>query len=44
MTARAAYVRWLASQSGVATIGGSMDLYLDQLRAEHALAPDPEFW
>jgi hypothetical protein len=38
------YVRWLASHSGVATIGGSMDLYLDEPQAEHALAPDPEFW
>jgi hypothetical protein len=38
------YVRWLASHSGMATIEGSMDLYLDELRAEHAPAPDPEFW
>jgi hypothetical protein len=38
------YVRWLASRSGAATIEGSMDLYLGELRAGHALAPDPEFW
>jgi hypothetical protein len=55
MTARVAYelitgptalrcVRWLASHPGVATIEGSMDLYLDEPRAGHALAPDPEFW
>ena len=29
-------VRWLASHSAMATIEGSMDLYLDELRAEHA--------